>query len=75
METLIVGGDFNLTGGKPSSIVRKLAGVLHSEVYNGGDMTVYDQSLEAVKNIDKLVIWMANIPNQIEKKYIIVLII
>lgn len=65
-KVLIVGGDFGDTP-RPSSIVEKMRDVLaNSTCINGG-------TLKDLKNIDlnpyKLIIWIPNVSNEVEKIY------
>jgi len=66
MKTLVVGGNFDSSGGKKSGIVTKLAEALGAEVINGGP-------LDDLRSINlagfRLVIWMPNIANNEDKFY------
>lgn len=61
MEIIIVGGNFGVP--KESSIIRKISDISKiSKVINGG----IEKDLPSEINED-LIIWMPNIPNEIEK--------
>ena len=68
MKVLFVGGTFDDYGGKPSSVAKKVAEVLHNNVdvtlgfYNGGDFEDVEKILEASVHYDA-VLWWANVPN------------
>ena len=65
---LIVGGSFDDNGGRPSSLVDKVAQEIASfdafdiKVYNGGNFNQIENVLEECRNFD-CVIWWANVPN------------
>jgi len=71
MKLLFVGGNFDLNGGKSSGIVQQMSEEfqkigLEIELRNGG----YYQNLQAVlseENDFDIVLWMPNIPNELEK--------
>lgn len=71
MKILLVGGTFDLNGGKRSSLISKIDFELNkynNEVvtFNGG----YFNQLETIINTAKeyqIIFWMANVPNDLEK--------
>lgn len=66
-KILFVGGDWNLNGGKESSLVRKFAQELKDvTVYNGGNYNDLNEILESSIHYD-IVIWWANVPNDLPK--------
>lgn len=66
-KILFVGGNWNLNGGKESKIVNEFAKYLPNvTVYNGGDYNNLNKILESCINYD-VVIWWANIPNELPK--------
>lgn len=66
-KILFVGGDWDLTGGKESRIVNEFAKYLpNATVYNGGDYNDLNKILESCINYD-VVIWWANVPNELPK--------
>ena len=66
-KILYVGGNWNLNGGKESKIVNEFAKYLPNvTVYNGGDYNNLNKILESCINYD-VVIWWANIPNELPK--------
>jgi len=71
MELLFVGGTFDLDGGKDSGIVQRM----HDEfsilgmnvtLFNGGNYNNLDKIIAAEKEYDA-VLWMPNVPNNLEK--------
>jgi len=66
MNFLIVGGNFDDNGGRPSSLINKIALAIPKEhkvtVYNGGYYPNIENLLESTKNYDA-VFWCPNIPN------------
>lgn len=66
-KILFVGGSWNLHGGKPSKIVEKFANNFPEiELYNGGNYNDLNAILETCANYD-IVIWWANVPNDLPK--------
>lgn len=66
-KTLFVGGTWDLNGGKESHIVNKFAKELGDiELFNGGNYNDLDVILESTINYD-IVIWWANVANDLEK--------
>ena len=64
---LFVGGNWDLDGGKKSRIVDEFAKYLSNvTLYNGGNYEDLDKILELCKDYD-IVIWWANVPNQLPK--------
>lgn len=64
---LFVGGDWNLTGGKESKIVNEFKKYLKdATVYNGGNYNDLNTILNSSVNYD-IVIWWANVPNELPK--------
>ena len=64
---LFVGGNWDLNGGKKSKIVEKFAKELPvAKVYNGGNYNKLNEILESCINYD-VVIWWANVPNDLPK--------
>ena len=64
---LFVGGDWNLTGGKESKIVNEFKRYLKdATVYNGGNYNDLNTILNSSINYD-IVIWWANVPNELPK--------
>ena len=64
---LFVGGNWDLDGGKRSRIVDEFAKYLSNvTLYNGGNYEDLDKILELCKDYD-IVIWWANVPNQLPK--------
>lgn len=63
---MIIGGNFDQTGGKPSSIVAQLSSELNVPSLNGGTFI----QLATHQNLtEELNIWMPNISNDIQKIY------
>jgi len=63
MKILIVGGDFGIP--KESSIIKKISDISKiSKVINGGTENELPTEIE-----EDLIIWMPNIPNEIQKHY------
>ena len=66
-KILFVGGSWDLNGGKKSKIVDEFAKHLpNATVYNGGDYNDLNKILESCTNYD-IVIWWANVPNELPK--------
>ena len=66
-KILFVGGNWDLNGGKESKIVNEFAKYLpNATVYNGGDYKDLNKILESCINYD-VVIWWANVPNELPK--------
>lgn len=64
---LFVGGDWDLNGGKPSSMVNKFASELEDiTLYNGGNYNDLNAIIESSIDYD-IVIWWANVPNDLPK--------
>lgn len=66
MKRILVGGNFG--DEKKSSIAKKLAEELYSDIFNGGTIKQLDDAKRVITDYD-LVIWMPNINNEIEKNY------
>lgn len=72
MNILLVGGDFNSDGGRPSGAFRKISEAISSLIpdymcYNGGYIdTLHSAILPSVKDYD-IVLWGPNVPNTEEK--------
>jgi hypothetical protein len=63
MKTLIVGGKFDNDGGRPSSLINKLADKIpHEAIINGGDCMMLNASLVGTENFD-VVLWFPDIDN------------
>lgn len=66
-KILFVGGNWDLNGGKQSKIVNKFANYLpNATVFNGGNYNELNSVLESSINYD-IVIWWANVPNELPK--------
>lgn len=66
-KILFVGGNWDLNEGKESKIVNEFAKYLpNATVYNGGDYNDLNKILESCINYD-VVIWWANVPNELPK--------
>ena len=66
-KILFVGGNWDLNGGKQSKIVNKFANYLpNATVFNGGNYNELNSILESSINYD-IVIWWANVPNELPK--------
>lgn len=66
-KILFVGGNWDLNGGKQSKIVNKFANYLpDATVFNGGNYNELNSILESSINYD-IVIWWANVPNELPK--------
>lgn len=66
-KILFVGGNWNLEGGKESKIVDEFAHYLSDvTVFNGGNYNDLNKILESCINYD-IVIWWANVPNELPK--------
>ena len=66
-KILFVGGNWDLNGGRPSSIVSKFAEELRgAKVYNGGNYNDLNAILESCVNYD-IVLWWASVPNDLPK--------
>lgn len=66
-KILFVGGNWDLNEGKRSKIVDEFAKYLpNATVYNGGDYNDLNKILESCINYD-IVIWWANVPNELPK--------
>lgn len=73
MKIVIVGGDWNNSGGKPSGFISKFANACFSianietgDIYNGGNFEHLECIKQDLKHYD-IIFWMANIPNEYEK--------
>lgn len=64
-RTLVVGGEWNVEGGRPSKVIVALADELAADVANGGHI---DDLPKNVSGYD-LSVWMPNISNGEEKRY------
>ncbi len=66
-KILFVGGNWDLEGGKQSKIVNEFAKYLSgATVFNGGNYNDLNEILESCINYD-IVIWWANVPNELPK--------
>lgn len=66
-KILFVGGTFDTAGGKPSSVVAKIASYMKDvDLYNGGRYEDLNQILESAR-LYQYVIWWANVPNDLPK--------
>lgn len=66
-KILFVGGNWDLNGGKKSKIIDEFAKYLpNATIYNGGDYNDLNKILESCINYD-VVIWWANVPNELPK--------
>lgn len=69
MKVMIVGGDFDADGGRPSGVVAKLAmNFSGCDYVNGGEIYDVEEASRHGEDYD-LVIWMPNISNAVEKIY------
>lgn len=72
MNILIVGGTFDNDGGKPSSLVGKIAAAISEEdtgnviIENGGYYDELEKLLDSAKDHD-VVFWWPNVPNDLPK--------
>ena len=67
MKTLFVGGNWDLNGGKESNIVSEFAKYIPNvTLFNGGHYNDLDKILDSCINYD-VVIWWANVPNELPK--------
>lgn len=70
MKILFCGGTFDNNGGEKSGIVRKAAEYLNTNnevtLYNGGFYEELNNIIQSVINYE-VVIWWANVPNELEK--------
>ncbi len=68
MKVLVVGGDFNLDGGRESGLIKKLYESISEEkkLFNGGYYQDLEKILLKVKDYD-VVFWMANVDNDLPK--------
>lgn len=71
MKILIVGGTFDLNGGRESSLIEKLYLELskyNSEIvkHNGGDYDLLESIIDSSKNFE-VTFWLANVPNDLPK--------
>lgn len=69
MRVLVVGGTFDLDGGKKSGLIKKMYDAIleDKELINGGYYQDLDNLLSRVNNYD-VVFWMANVKNDLPKK-------
>lgn len=71
-KALLVGGTWDLKGGKPSGLISKMYDELSKDkdfdigFYNGGNYTELDSLVQLSKNYN-IVYWMANVPNDLPK--------
>ena len=66
-KILFVGGNWDLTGGRQSKIVNEFAKYLpNTTVFNGGNYNDLNEILDSCINYD-IVIWWANVPNELPK--------
>lgn len=63
---LLVGGVFDLMGGRPSGYVAKLGIALGAKIINGGSYDYLTKSLECLNDITHL-FWFADVPNDLPK--------
>ena len=67
MKILFVGGNWDLNGGKESKIVSEFVKYIPNvTVFNGGYYNDLDKILDSCINYD-IVIWWANVPNELPK--------
>ena len=72
MKVLLIGGTWNLTGGKKSGLIEKMYQKLTKEkdfdidYFNGGYYEDLKNLVNSSKNY-KIIFWMANVPNELEK--------
>ena len=66
-KILLVGGTWDLNGGRESNLVNKFAKELkEASIYNGGNYNDLNKILESCVDYD-IVIWWANVPNDLLK--------
>ena len=70
-KILFVGGNWDLSGGRPSALVAKFAQVLKElnvnlTLYNGGNYENLNQILNLCSSYN-IIIWWANVPNDLPK--------
>ena len=66
-KILFVGGNWDLNGGKKSKIVDEFSKHLpNTTVYNGGNYNDLNKILDSCTEYD-IVIWWANVPNELPK--------
>ena len=66
-KILFVGGNWDLNGGRESKIVKEFSKYLpNTTVYNGGNYNDLNKILESCINYE-VVIWWANVPNDLPK--------
>ena len=66
-KILLVGGTWDLNGGRESNLVNKFAKELkEASIYNGGNYNDLNKILESCVDYD-IVIWWANVPNDLPK--------
>lgn len=63
---LLVGGTFDEFGGKKSGIIDKISKITGAKTYNGGYYNELKEIIATVKHED-IVMWFANVPNNLEK--------
>lgn len=70
MKVLMIGGKWDVVGGRPSGLFAKIANRVSEThdavVLNGGDYWTLPQLMETCANYD-CVFWMADVPNQFDK--------
>ncbi len=69
MKILVVGGTFDLNGGKSSGFINKLFDAVEEKdkkLINGGNYKDLDKILSSVINYS-VVFWLANVPNELPK--------
>lgn len=71
MKILLVGGTFDLNGGKNSSIISKIDFELNKynnevSTFNGGYYEKLKEIIDTAKEY-QVIFWMANVPNELEK--------
>ena len=72
MRMLIVGGTWDLESGKKSGLIDKMYNLLkeHNEFdidyFNGGEYEELKKLVESAKDYE-VILWMANVPNELEK--------
>jgi len=70
-RVLIVGGTWDLKGGKPSKIIEKLGEEFNTQhVFNGGHVLYFpNQAIKEQLASSDLVLWFMKVPNEIDKAY------
>ena len=66
-KILLVGGTWDLNGGRESNLINKFVKELkEASIYNGGNYNDLNKILESCVDYD-IVIWWANVPNDLPK--------